>query len=91
MENYYSTHRRLRASGHIRELVSDVTLSHRDFIQPLFIDESVSTSTPISTLTEINSDTIESTLQQIEKDLKEGITKFLLFPVPKQKTASNLL
>ncbi len=73
----------------MRELASDVTLTHRDFIQPLFIDESVSKSTSISTLTEVNSDTIESAIQQIEKDLKKGITKFLLFPVPKQKTESN--
>ena len=89
MEKQYSTHRRLRASSHIRELVSDVTLSHRDFIQPLFIDESISKITPISTLTEINSDTVESAIQQIEKDMGGGVTKFLLFPVPKQKTESN--
>jgi len=89
VEKYYSTHRRLRASRHIRELASDVTLSHRDFIQPLFIDESVSKRTPIATLTEINSDTIESALQQIEDDVKQGITKFLLFPVPKNKSASD--
>lgn len=89
MENYNTTHRRLRTSNHIRELVSNVTLSHRDFIQPLFIDESISKRTPIASLSEINSDTIESILLQIENDVKNGITKFLLFPVPKQKTESN--
>ena len=65
------------------------TVSHRDFIQPLFIDENISKCTPISTLTEINSDTVESAIQQIEGDVKNGITKFLLFPVPKQKAESN--
>lgn len=89
MEKYHSTYRRLRASSHIRELVSDVTLSHRDFIQPLFIDESVSGRTSIATLSEINSDTIESAIQQIENDLKNGVAKFLLFPVPKHKAESN--
>ena len=89
VEKYYSTYRRLRASSHIRELAADVTLSHRDFIQPLFIDENVSKSTPILTLSGINSDTIESAIVQIESDLKNGVTKFLLFPVPKHKTESN--
>lgn len=89
MKKYYSTNRRIRASRHIRELTSDVTLSHRDFIQPLFVDESVSGRTPIATLSEINSDTIESAIQQIENDIQRGITKFLLFPVPKHKTESN--
>ena len=46
-------------------------------------------STPISTLTEINSDTIESVIEQIEIDLKNGISKFLLFPIPRNKAENN--
>ncbi len=89
MKQYFSTYRRLREGSHIRELASDVTLTHRDFIQPLFIDESVSMRTPIATLSEINSDTLESTIKQIESDLKHGVSKFLIFPVPKLKSESN--
>lgn len=86
---YHSNQRRLRSSTHIRELAAAVQLHHKQFIQPLFIDESVTAQTPISTLNEINSDTIESALQQIEADLKKGISKFLLFPVPAKKTENN--
>jgi porphobilinogen synthase len=88
-EKYYSNQRRLRANPHIRQLASTVTLSHLDFIQPLFVDESVATRTPISTLSGVNSDTVESVIQQIEEDLKKGISKFLLFPVPKDRQEKN--
>jgi len=73
----------------MRELVATVTLSHKDFIQPLFVDESMSQRTAITTLNGIHSDTIESAIHQINEDLKKGITKFLLFPVPKEKRETN--
>jgi porphobilinogen synthase len=86
---YYNNRRRIRANQHIRELAASIQLNHKEFIQPLFLDESISTQTPIATLHEINSDTIQSALLQIEKDLKNGISKFLLFPVPSKKSVSN--
>jgi porphobilinogen synthase len=88
-EEFLMTHRRSRSSVHIRELVAPVVLTHRHFIQPLFIDETLDKRNPIATLNEINSDTIESALSQIEQDLKSGISKFLIFPVPKNKAVSN--
>jgi porphobilinogen synthase len=87
--SYHSNQRRLRASQHIRELAATVQLNHKDFIQPLFLDESIAAPAPINTLHEINSDTLESLLQQIESDLQKGITKFLLFPVPAKKRETN--
>lgn len=81
----FSNQRRVRANRHVRELTADVTLSHRDFIQPLFIDESVDKRTPLPTLHEINSDTIGSAIDQIRLDVAKGVTKFLLFPVPQHK------
>lgn len=86
---YHSNQRRIRSSVHIRELAATVQLDHRQFIQPLFADESTSSQTPIATLHEINSDTVDSLLLQIEKDLKKGISKFLLFPVPAKKRETN--
>src|SRR5690606_1754002 len=58
----------------------------RDFIQPLFVDEGISRRTQIPSLNEVYSDTPETLLQQIEEDLKEGVRKFLLFPVPAKKS-----
>ena len=88
-EFYYNNRRRIRANQHIRELAATVQLNHKDFIQPLFVDESISNSTPITSLNEINSDTIHSVLLQIENDLQKGISKFLLFPVPAKKSMNN--
>lgn len=81
--------RRLRANRHIRELASTVNLSHRDFIQPLFVDESLPRRTPLPTLTGVNSDTVESVLHQIGEDIKKGISKFLLFPVPAARSTRD--
>jgi porphobilinogen synthase len=86
---YHSNQRRIRASQHIRELAATVQLNHKEFIQPLFLDESITAPTPIQTLHEINSDTLPSLLQQIENDIQKGITKFLLFPVPAKKSENN--
>ena len=88
-EFYYNNHRRIRANPHIRELAATVQLNHKEFIQPLFLDENINSPTPIATLNEINSDTIKSALIQIESDLESGISKFLLFPVPAKKSMSN--
>jgi porphobilinogen synthase len=87
--SYHSNQRRLRASHHIRELAATVYLNHKDFIQPLFLDETLTAPTPINTLHEINSDTLQSLLLQIESDIQKGITKFLLFPVPAKKSENN--
>src|SRR5438876_3875167 len=86
---FYSNQRRIRANRHIRELAATVRLHHYDFIQPLFIDEALTRCQPITSLNEINSDTIESALLQIENDLQKGISKFLLFPVPVHKAENN--
>jgi porphobilinogen synthase len=88
-QSYHSNRRRIRANVHVRELAATVQLHHRQFIQPLFLDEGISQQTSIATLHEINSDTLESLLKQIESDLQKGISKFLLFPVPVKKTENN--
>jgi len=88
-EQYYNNRRRIRANRHVRELAAAVTLSHREFIQPLFVDEGVLHQTPINSLHEINSDSIDSVLKQIEADLDRGISKFLIFPVPVKKSENN--
>ncbi|MGF2412249.1 MAG: porphobilinogen synthase [Ferruginibacter sp.] len=88
-QSYHSNRRRIRANQHIRELAAMLQLNHKEFIQPLFLDESISKQTSIATLNEINADTLESLLQQIANDLQKGISKFLLFPVPLKKAENN--
>ena len=66
---YPATQRRLRADEHIRELTASVRLSHKAFIQPLFVDESLSAPREVNGLAGIEVDTI----------LKMGSVNFYYF------------
>jgi porphobilinogen synthase len=77
--------RRLRANAHIRDLVAEISVSQHDLIQPIFVDETLSEREPVKNMSGVFSDTEGSILQQIDNDLKAGVTKFLLFPVPKDR------
>lgn len=85
-KRYPATHRRLRANSHIRELAAAFTLDHRDFIQPLFVDETLSERKESSGMSGVFSETLGSVLASIERDIVAGVTKFLLFPVPSEKS-----
>ncbi len=82
---YPATQRRLRASSQIRELTASVHLSHKSFIQPLFVNEKNKVRTPLTGLEGIYAETIDSVLRSIKQDIEHGVTKFLLFPVPENK------
>jgi len=86
---YPFTHRRLRTGSHMRELTASVTLSHKSFIQPLFVEEGISKPRSVKGLTGIMVETPDSALYTIEHDLKNGCSKLLLFPVPSEKEETN--
>lgn len=79
------TQRRLRADSHIRELTSLVRLSHKSFIQPLFVDEAIKEPRTVNGLYGINVETIDTVMHSIEEAMQKGMHKFLLFPVPAEK------
>jgi len=84
--NFYPlTQRRLRADTHIRELTASIKLSHKSFIQPLFVEEAITAPRDVDGLNGVQVGTVDSTLYNIEQHIQHGITKFLLFPVPAQK------
>jgi porphobilinogen synthase len=88
--NFYPlTQRRLRVDTHIRELTASVKLSHKSFIQPLFVDEAIQSPREVNGLKDVLVDTIDSALYNIEQGLKNGISKFLLFPVPATKMENH--
>ncbi|MEO5563069.1 MAG: porphobilinogen synthase [Chitinophagaceae bacterium] len=85
-KNYFPlTQRRLRADRHIRELTAAVRLSHKSFIQPLFVDEAINEPRNVNGLNGVQVETIETVLHTIEHAMQNGIHKFLLFPVPANK------
>jgi porphobilinogen synthase len=86
---YPVTQRRLRADAHIRELTASVRLSHRSFIQPLFVDESINEPRLVNGLNGVEGDSSSSVLHAIEQAIRSGTNKFLLFPIPANKTENN--
>jgi porphobilinogen synthase len=86
---YPITQRRLRADAHIRELTASVKLSHKSFIQPLFVDEAITEPRAVNGLKDIEVDNVSTVLNTIEQSIKTGATKFLLFPVPAEKKENN--
>jgi porphobilinogen synthase len=76
---------RLRATPHLRDLCAETEFNRAQLIQPLFVVESLQADEPIAGLRGNVRLTIPSALQQIEKDLNDGVTQFLLFPVPGEK------
>jgi porphobilinogen synthase len=75
----------MRISTQVRELVGSVSLSHKEFIQPLFVEEGLRQARALENMPGVFSDTSDSLMKQIETDLSCGVSKFLLFPVPAGK------
>ncbi|MFN2577089.1 MAG: porphobilinogen synthase [Pyrinomonadaceae bacterium] len=80
---------RLRASQHLRDLCAETEFTRAQLIQPFFVVEGLKQAEPIPGLRGNARHNIDSALQQIEKDLADGVTQFLLFPVPAEKKESG--
>jgi porphobilinogen synthase len=80
---------RLRASQHLRDLCAETEFTRAQLIQPYFVVEGLSESEPIAGLRGTVRHNIPTALRQIEKDLNDGVTHFLLFPVPATKKESH--
>ncbi len=77
--------RRNRDNRHIRELTRAVRLHPEQFIQPLFVVEGLAEREAVPGLRDVYRETPSSLLRQIEADLEQGVSKFLLFGAPREK------
>src|SRR6266700_1397498 len=80
---------RLRASQHLRDLCAETEFNRAQLIQPFFVVEGLQADEPIAGLRGNVRLSISSALQQVGKDLKDGVRQFLLFPVPGEKKTTN--
>src|SRR6266699_4145041 len=80
---------RLRASQHLRDLCAETEFNRAQLIQPFFVVEGLNQAEAIPGLRGNLRHNIPSALRQIEKDLNDGVTHFLLFPVPSRKKESG--
>jgi porphobilinogen synthase len=71
----------------VRELSAGIQLNHRAFLQPVFADASLAERAALKHMPGIYSETEESLLRGMVKDIQSGVRKFLLFPVPSEKQA----
>jgi len=79
------TLRRTRLNPHLRELTREVRVSREQLVQPLFVVETLREREAVPGIDAVYRDTNDSLLAQIETDLANGITKFLLFGIPADK------
>jgi len=80
---------RLRASPHLRDLCAETEFNRAQLIQPFFVVEGLPHEEPIPSLRGNVRHNIPSALKMIEQDLANGVTHFLLFPVPAEKKESG--
>ena len=80
---------RMRATQHLRDLCAETEFNRGQLIQPFFVVEGLKSDEPIAGLRGNVRLSTASALRQIESDLKDGVTQFLLFPVPGEKRESN--
>lgn len=80
---------RLRNSQHLRDLCAETEFNRAQLIQPFFVVEGLGQEEAIPGLRGNVRHNIPSVLRQIEKDLADGVTHFLLFPVPSEKKESG--
>lgn len=66
----------------MRGLCADVRLHADGFIQPLFVEQGITSPTLAAGLTGVRIDTDVTILETIASDLAAGVSKFLLFPIP---------
>jgi porphobilinogen synthase len=81
--------RRLRQSPFIRELVQEYRVSVEQMIQPLFVVEGLAEREAVPGITGTFRETSESLLRTVERDLEAGVTKFILFGVPREKKLTD--
>lgn len=80
---------RLRGSQHLRDLCAETEFNRAQLIQPFFVVEGLNEQEQIAGLRGNVRHNVASALKQIEKDLADGVTQFLLFPVPAEKKDSD--
>ena len=81
--------RRLRTSDRMRELVQETTLSPKDFICPVFVQEDLKERVQVQSMTEIERLPLNDVNEEVEKIIDLGIPAIMLFGIPTKKDESG--
>ncbi len=77
--------RRLRTSEKMRELVQETTLSPKDFICPVFVQEDLKERIKVESMSEIERLPLNDVNEEVGKIIDLGIPAIMLFGIPSQK------
>ena len=77
--------RRLRTSDKMRELVQEITLSPKDFICPIFVQEDLKTRVKVESMSEIERLPLDDINDEVETISDLGIPAIMLFGIPTKK------
>src|SRR4051794_35728062 len=77
--------RRLRKNPVIRELVAETVLSKGMFVYPHFVVKGKNIRQPIEAMPGIHRFSVDELVRDVEKGLKSGVNKILLFGVGEDK------
>ena len=77
--------RRLRTSNKMRELVQQTTLSPKDFICPVFVQEDLKTRVKVESMSEIERLPLDEITDEVGTISDLGIPAIMLFGIPTQK------
>ncbi|MBK6398276.1 MAG: porphobilinogen synthase [Bacteroidetes bacterium] len=78
--------RRLRKNAIVREMIAETRLSKDMFIYPYFVIKGKNIVQPITAMPGVSRFTVDTLLIDVEKGLKSGINKILLFGVGEEKS-----
>ena len=81
--------RRLRTSDKMRELVQETTLSPKDFICPVFVQENLKERVQVQSMSEIERLPLSDVNDEVGKIVDLGIPAIMLFGIPTQKDESG--
>ncbi|HXB11732.1 MAG TPA: porphobilinogen synthase [Bacteroidia bacterium] len=81
--------RRLRVNPIVRDMVAEVRFHKDMLIYPYFVEKGKNITSPISSMPGINHFSPDTLLKDVEKGLKKGIKKILLFGSGEQKSAEG--
>jgi len=77
--------RRLRTSEKMRELVQETTLSPKDFICPVFVQEDLDERIKVESMSEIERLPLKDVNEEVATIIELGIPAIMLFGIPSQK------
>lgn len=77
--------RRLRVSEKMRELVQETTLSPKDFISPVFVQEGLDERIKVESMSEIERLPLKDVNEEVATIIELGIPAIMLFGIPSQK------